>query len=137
MDAWRPRTLRSGSLLDVLQARDPVASAKLAQRLSDGERVPDWTDRELAETMPEAGDRALLLASLRPRPLAFFTESLPLPEDWPDAPCAYLQLSAAFAPETHTAELRGWPTAHVDAHHFWAMTDPDTMASTLIELIDA
>lgn len=135
VDAYLPRTLRSGSLLDIMEAADPVASAHLAQHLSDGGRHPDWGDRELVDSVPDAGDRALLLASLRPRALDFFTEVLPLPEDWPDAPCWYVQLSDAFTPEARTAEVRGWPVASVQRHHFMALTDPVELAAAIHELL--
>ena len=35
----------------------------------------------------------------------------PVPEDWPEAPCGYLQLSTACDQEAHQARLRGWPVA--------------------------
>ncbi len=135
IDAMLPRTLRTNTLLDVMETQDPVASAHLAQLLSDGGRYPDWADRDLIATVPNVTDRAVLLSSLRPRGLDFFTEALPLPEDWPDAPCHYLRLSDAFDPEARTAELRGWPVARVDAHHFWPLTDPEPSADAIAELL--
>jgi hypothetical protein len=135
VDALLPRTLRTSSLLEVMESADPVASTHVAQHLADGGRYPDWSDRELADTVPDAADRALLLASLRTRRLDYFTEPLPLPEDWPDAPCAFLQLSDAFAQEARSAELRGWPVGRVDAHHFWALTDPEAMVDAIVGLV--
>jgi hypothetical protein len=135
IDAPLPRTLRTASLLEVLEASDPVATADLVGQLADGGRYPDWTDGDLAVHIPDPGQRALLLAGVQPRPLEFFTERLPLTEDWPDAPCCYLQLTSAFAPEAKTAQLRGWPVRAPDAHPFWAMTDPEALAATLTELV--
>ena len=137
VDALLPRTLRNSSLLDVMESQDPVASAQLAQHLSDGGRYPDWTDRDLIATVPNVTNRAVLLASLRPRSLDFFTETLPLPEDWPDAPCAYLRLSDAFDSEARTAELRGWPVQRVDAHHFWPLTHPEQAADAIAQLMNS
>ena len=128
VDAMLPRTLRTATLLDVMEAHDPVTGAQLAQHLADGGRYPDWADRDLIATIPNVTDRAVLLSSLRPRSLDFFTEALPLPEDWPDAPCHYLRLSDAFDTEARTAELRGWPVTRVDAHHFWPLTHPEQAA---------
>ena len=134
VDAWLPRTIRSNTLLDIMGAADPVAGAELAQHLSDGGTYPDWTDLDLAGSVPKVGDRAMLLASLRPHGLDFFTEPLPLPEDWPDAPCAYLQLSEVYAAEAESARQRNWPVRNVQGHHFWAMTNPRDLAQTITEI---
>jgi hypothetical protein len=135
VDAQLPRTMRSATRLDLLEADDPVGSATLSQQLADGARVPNWTDADLVDQLPDAADRALLLASLRPRGLDFFTEALPVPEDWPDAPCAYLQLSDAYEAAAHTAELRSWAVSRRHTHHLWAMSHPDEFARSLAELI--
>lgn len=134
VDASLPRTLRTATLLDLMEAADPVASARLAQTLTEGGRFPDWSERDLADTLPDHGDRALALASLRPHSLDFFTEPLPLPEDWPDAPCAYVQLSDGYATEARSAELRGWPVRVVHGHHFWALTQPRELAAAIVEI---
>jgi hypothetical protein len=39
---------------------------------------------------------------------------VPVPEDWPEAPCGYLQLSTAYDQEARQAGLRGWPVAAAD-----------------------
>ena len=64
-----------------------------------------------------------------------FTEPLPLSEDWPDAPCRYLQLSSPYDTAARTAELRGWTVQRLDAHHFWALTHPGELAASLATLI--
>jgi hypothetical protein len=134
VDAHLPRTLRAGTLLDVIEAADPVAGAELAQQLSDGGTHPNWSDRELVASMPRAADRALVLASVRPHGLDFFTEMLPLPEDWPDAPCSYVQLSDPYQAAARIAAQRGWPVRSVDAHHFCAVTDPSQLAAAVTDL---
>jgi hypothetical protein len=128
-----PRTLRAATRMELMESDDPVFAAELALLLAQGERFPNWTDLDLAEIIPDAGDRAVLLAGVRPRGLDFFTEPLPSPLDWPDAPCTYLQLSGAYERTAHTAELRGWRVEHLDAHHFYALTNPTELA----QLVDA
>jgi hypothetical protein len=135
VDALLPRTLRTATLLDVMESADTVATAEIAQHLSHGDRFPDLTDRGLISTLPDAGQRALLLASLQPRPLDFFTESLPLPEDWPDAPCGYARLSESYTPEAGVAELRGWPVESIESHHFAALTHPRQVAHVIDQLL--
>jgi hypothetical protein len=39
------------------------------------------------------------------------TPEAPVPDDWPEAPCGYLQLSTAYDQEARQASLRGWPVA--------------------------
>jgi hypothetical protein len=135
IDAALPRTLKVATRLDLIGADDPVAAAELGERLAAGHRYPEWTDDELAATVPDPTDRAMLLAGLRPRALGFFTEPLPVPEDWPDAPCVYLQLSEAGAAAARTASLRSWTVARENAHHFWALTDPEAFATRVMALL--
>ncbi len=135
IDAQLPRSMRAATRLELIEADDPVQGAALSQLLADGGRVPDWSDGELAASLPNPTDRALLLAGLRPRALDFFTEPLPVPEDWPDAPCSFLQLSEQYLTAARTAELRGWSVHHHVAHHFWAMTNPQDFADQVIALV--
>ena len=39
---------------------------------------------------------------------------VPVPADWPDAPCGYLQVSAGCADRARLARLRGWPVTTCD-----------------------
>jgi hypothetical protein len=135
MDAMLPRTLRASTRMELMELDDPVFAAQLAQHLADGWRFPEWTDRELADLVGDPGDRALLLAGLRPRHLDFFTEALPTPEDWPDAPCNYIRLSPPYDGAARTAELRGWHVERLDANHFWALTHPAELARTIDALV--
>jgi len=135
VDAMLPRTLKTATRLDLVGADDPVAAAELGQRLAAGDRFPEWTDGELAVTVSDPTDRAVLLAGLRPRSIDFFIEPLPVPEDWPDAPCSYLQLSDSYASAARTAQLRGWTVCQEDAHHFWAMTHSEDFAAQLLTLL--
>ncbi len=135
VDAQLPRTMKSATRLDLLEADDPVSCATLSQQLADGARVPSWTDADLHDELPDPADRALLLAGLRPRGMDFFTEPLPVPEDWPDAPCAYVQLSDAYAGAARTAELRGWVVHRLDAHHLWAMSQSGQFADVLVHAL--
>ena len=137
VDALLPRTLRTATLLELMESADPVLGAQVAQTLTDGGRYPDWSDRDLVATLPDVGDRAVLLASLRPRPLDFFTEPLPLPEDWPDAPCGYVQLSEEYAPEARAAEQRGWPVGQLAGHHYSALTSPRELANEIVRVSTA
>ncbi|GAA4630228.1 hypothetical protein GCM10023196_054710 [Actinoallomurus vinaceus] len=95
----------------------------VAEFLRSGGRFPDWE--------PPAG------VTLRPRGEDFFAEELPMPQDWPDAPCGYLRTSAAYDGQAAQARLRGWTVAVNDAGHFAAVADPLATARALTELIEA
>lgn len=131
LDAMLPPVPRATTRLALLHLEDDAAAHRLEERLRSGGRFPDWADDELAEDVPDPGARAALMASLRPRGLEFFVEPLPQPEDWPDAPVAYLQLSAAYDQPATTARHRGWAVSSLDLHHFAALTHPDLVAAAL------
>ena len=84
---------------------------------------------------PRPAARAALIGSLRPRDLAFFTEPLPPAPGWPDAPCGFLRLSAAYDQWAAAAAARGWPTASLDAGHFHPLADPGEVAAALLGLL--
>jgi hypothetical protein len=135
VDAMLPRVARTSTRLDVMRLEDGAAAARLAEHLEGGGAFPEWTDAELSGEITDPAARATVLATLRPRRLDFFTEPLPLPEDWPDAPVTYLQLSAAYDQPAATARLRGWPVRTVPSHHFAAVTNPAEVAPALDELV--
>ncbi|WP_433179288.1 alpha/beta fold hydrolase [Actinoallomurus sp. CA-150999] len=97
--------------------------AEFAESLKNGGRFPDEE--------PPAG------VPSRPREEDFFTETLPMPQDWPDAPCGYLRTSPAYDGPAAQARLRGWTVTAVDAGHFAAVTDPLATARALTDLIAA
>lgn len=75
--------------------------------------------------------------AVRPRGRDFFTEELPMPQDWPDAPCGYLRTSPAYDDQARQARLRGWTVSEAEAGHFAAVTDACDTAAALTALIAA
>jgi hypothetical protein len=135
LDAMLPRVAHAVTRLDLMTLEDPSFAADLTRELQSGKRFPDWSEADLAEELPDPGHRAMLLAGLRPRLLDFFTEPLPLAEDWPDARCGYLQLSDSYETAAATAERRGWAVERLPSHHFAAMSQPETVADALVRLL--
>lgn len=131
LDAMLPRVPRAATRLELLHLEDDAFAHQLDEQLRTGGRFPDWTDEGLAEILPDPGMRRVVLTSMRPRGLDFFIEPLPQPADWPDAPVAYLQLSAAYDQAAATARLRGWTVTSLPLHHFAMLTDPDAVALAL------
>ncbi|MCC7365440.1 MAG: alpha/beta hydrolase [Dehalococcoidia bacterium] len=134
LDAGLPQP---GSRLDAF-AREmgDAAAAAFRANLESGGRYPDWTDGLLAAQVPDPGVRAAILADLRPRPLDFWTERLDFAPDL-DIPCAYLQLSPAYASSAAEARRRRWPTLALASHHFAMLTDPGIIATHLESLVTA
>jgi hypothetical protein len=136
LDAGVPHG-RSATRLGLMRGEDPAAADELERLLSAGGRFPAWADDDLRDLVPDRERRAALVGSLRPRGRDFFTEELPFPGDWPDAPCGLLRLSDAYAGPARVARSRGWPVVEADlpGDHFAACTDPHGVVAALHELL--
>jgi hypothetical protein len=132
-DAGLPRA--GATRLALLAEEDPGMAAAFRAELERGGRFPTWSDAELAPLVPDPGARAALVGSLRPRGLEFFTELLPAAPGWPDAPCGYLHLSAAYDHWAAEATASGWPTTRLEAGHFHPLVDPGAVAAALRGLL--
>jgi thioesterase domain-containing protein len=121
--------------LDLLAAENPEMATAFRAELERGGRFPEWGDADLAPLVPDPAARAALIGSLRPRDLAFFTEPLPPAPGWPDAPCGFLRLSAAYDHWAAAAAARDWPTASLEAGHFHPLADPGEVAAALLGLL--
>lgn len=139
LDSGLPSS-RPASRLDLLRREDPSYADELEPHLSGGGRFPDWSDDDLRDLVPDDAARAALVGSLRRRGLDFFTEPVGVAPDWPDAPCGFLRLSAAYDGAARLARARGWPV--VDGPddrpggHFAMLVDPESVADDLLALLD-
>lgn len=102
--------------------------------LKSGGRFPNWTDQQLQSMIPDAALRSALLADIRPRGLAFFTERIDVPSGWDEIPCAYLQLSEFYSVYAAKAEAHGWPVIRHPSHHFAMVTEPEKVAALMVTL---
>lgn len=135
LDAMLPRVPRAASRLEIMELEDATSAARLRAQLTAGVRFPDWTDELLAGDIPDEAIRRLILVAARPRGLEFFTEPLPQPEDWPDAPVTYVQLSGAYDTPAATARHRGWSVRSLRQHHFAMLTDPESVVAALLDAL--
>ena len=133
LDASLPRA--GATRLDLLHAEDGDLAHRLRADLGRGAMVPAWTDQDLAASGLTTTQRADVLAAVRRRGLAFFDETLPHPDDWPDAPCGYLQTSRAYESAARVARLRGFVVEAAAGGHFAALTEPVQLAGALAELL--
>ncbi len=134
VDSDLPRD--GASRLDRIRSESPDAFHTLHQSLKRGEVYPTWTESDLAEEIPDAALRNTVLEQLHPRPLPFFDEPIPVFEGWPDAPCAYLQLTPWYRASGERAQAAGWPYRRHQAGHFHLLVDPSSVAGLLIELVE-
>jgi hypothetical protein len=134
LDAGLPRP--GASRLDLMATEDAESATALRDHLTAGGRFPDWTADDIADSLPDPAARALVVASMRSRDLTFFTEAIPGPDDWPDAPCGYLQTSSAYDQPAGVAARRGWPVEHLDAGHFAPLAAPTDLAASLRTVLE-
>ncbi len=134
VDAGLPGDGRSR--LEMMEREGADFVQELRQHLASGGRFPNWTDADLAPLVPDARIRDHLLADLRPRPLDFFTEPIPVPPEWHgEAPRVYVQLSAAYDGPARLAEREGWPVRRLSGdNHFLMLADPAAVSRTLLGL---
>jgi hypothetical protein len=109
-------------------------AAEFRAHLAGGGQFPDWTDDDLKELVPDADRRARLVAGLRPQPLAYWDEPLPVVAGWPDAPGAYLLFSPVYAEAAAEARRLGWPVRQMAGGHFHMLAAPGDVAAALMEL---
>ena len=119
------------SRLDMMALESPEWAAQFRQYLESGGHFPNWSDEQLCEVIPDPALRQRLLADLRPRGWAFFTESIPVFQGWPDAPCGYIRLSPAYDHPSTEAQRCGWVTAELLAGHFHMLVNPQQVAELM------
>ena len=110
----------------------------LRRRAQNG-LLPPWNhwfpEAAMERLLPDAAMRQEFIKELQPTPLAVYEEPIPVPMDWPDASCSYLQLSAAYSGEARKARQRGWPVMEVHGNHLQMLVDPGTVADVLLSVV--
>lgn len=124
------------SRLEMMREESPPWAEDFHRHLAAGGHFPEWSDADLCEVLPDAELRRRLVAEQRPRALAFFEEPVPVFQGWPDAPCAYLQLSAAYDAPAARARRDGWSFRRLDAGHFHMLVDPGAVTDALVGLAE-
>jgi pimeloyl-ACP methyl ester carboxylesterase len=101
--------------------------------------LPRWSrwfgEETMAELVPDAALREALEQEMPRLPLAFFEESVPLPERWAEGPCAFLLLTQAYRESAADARGRGWPAKEIPGvQHLAPVTDPIAVTNALLAL---
>ena len=121
--------------LELLADRPPEEAVRLRAHLEAGGRFPDWTSEGLEAEIPDRAWRFRVVSELRPRPLAYFTETIALPAGWPDAPCGFLRFSSAYEDAARRARALGWACEELPGSHFQLLVEPGRAAQVLLRLI--
>jgi hypothetical protein len=135
VDAGIPRD--QASRLDLMKSEDPEWAGQFQEELARGERFPTWSFDDLQEVIPDEELRRKMVDEIRPRGLDFFSEPIPVFGSWPDAPCIYIQFSAAYEQPSGLARKAGWPTYTLEAGHFHMVVDPAVVSDRIIEALDS
>lgn len=135
IDAGLPRP-GGVSRLEMLRTEDPEFAVELEELLGRRATFPNWSDRDLVDVVPDPAARKALVTGLRRRGGKYWTEPVPCPSDWPDAPCGYLRTSAAYDITAGMARARRWPVTEREGGHFAALVDPEGMADDLLALVE-
>lgn len=130
VDAGIPRN--GATRLDLMESEDLDWANDFQQKLEAGGYFPTWSMDDLQEVIPDDSLRMQMVAELHPRGLEFFTEPIPVFDGWPDAPCVYIQFSAAYEKPAAQAWEAGWPVYEQQAGHFHMLVDAEAV-TTIIE----
>jgi len=111
----------------------------LDDKTADGRLLPwlDWWPPPVVKELVRSSEQLEELRSDMPRLHRSFHEAhIPMPDDWSSGPCAYLQLSLAYAKESRLANELGWPTAVLDGSHLSIFTDSVAALAAVEDLVD-
>lgn len=110
----------------------------VAQQFRDAaqdELLLPWPEEVFKPEIEDESVRNRLVSELSPLPLAVYQEAIPLPEEWPDAPCAYIRLSHRYPHSLDRAQQEGWAVRSFEGDHFFILVDPHAVASALIDIV--
>jgi pimeloyl-ACP methyl ester carboxylesterase len=101
--------------------------------------LPPWSswfgEGAMRELVPDGALREVLELEMPRMPLAYFEESVPVPERWTERPCAFLLLTEAYGESAADARARGWPVAEIThVQHLAPATDPIAVTDALLDL---
>jgi hypothetical protein len=134
VDTGIPRN--GANRLDLMKSEDPAWAKQFEEGLRRGGRFPTWSSNDLREIIPDERLREQMVVEIQPRALDFFIEPIPVFDNWPDAPCAYIQFSGAYKKPADLARQLGWKTNEFKAGHFHMLIDAATVTNMIIEAVN-
>ncbi len=133
VDAGLPPKTRQ-SRLDLIRVEGGEWVGSFEAFLHAGGAFPNWTEADLADTLPDPADRQMVIATLRRRGLAYFSELLEASGPVRVMPGAYLQWTPSYDIYAERVAAFGWPLQRSPAGHFHMLVDPQTVAADLVAL---
>ncbi len=122
-----------------MQTVAPDLAARLREMADSRGRLPPWPhwrgEEELAAAVPHPVARQRFAARCPRLPLAMLEEIQPPAPGWPDARCAYLQLSEAYDDGAARSRELGWPVRRQLSGHLALLTEPALIAREVRTLI--
>jgi hypothetical protein len=134
VDAGLPQN--GATRLDMIRWENMEWATQFQELLAAGGRFPNWSFAQLRGAIPDETMRLRLMEQMRPRGLDFFTEPIPVPEGWPDAPCVYIQFSGSYDQPARQARQAGWITEKLEAGHFHMLVDPEAVTHKILETVN-
>jgi hypothetical protein len=111
----------------------------LAGLADDNGMLPVWTawwgDEDMSGLFPDEKVRAEVEAEQRRLPLSYFTETVPVPTDWPSRPGAYLAFGEGYAAELAAARELGWPARILTGEHLHLLVKPEEVATAIDDVV--
>ena len=124
------------STLDELAINAPELAKELYPHLLAGGSYPNWSAKDLSDTIPDPLVLKRLLAELHPQRLRFFAEKMPPMVLPPDTPCGYILLSEAYQTQLEQAQKARWPYRVFHDGHFHMLVDPPAVTAAIIDLLN-
>ena len=128
LDALLPHPGRSWS-----QTVPESFATRLKSGAVDGKLTPWpqwWGEQRMRELIPDDALRAAFVRACPAVPVSVIDEVMP---EVPDPPAVFVQLSAAYTPETDAARAHGWPVLVLDKDHLALLTQPDEITAAILE----
>ena len=133
VDAGIPQA--GASRLDLMKAENPDWAKQFEETLKGGGSFPNWSSDDLHEIIPDDSLRQQLVAEIQPRRWDFFTEPVPVFDEWPDAPCIYILFSDPYKTAAAHARQAGWPTYEVDAGHLHMLVNAPAVTDIITKAV--
>jgi hypothetical protein len=124
------------SRLDLMKTEDLDWAEQFQKELERGERYPNWNLEDLKDIIPDKTLRRQMMAEIQPRGLSFFTETIPVFGEWPDAPCVYIRFSEPYRKAAAKAREADWPTYELEAGHFHMLVDTVAVTDIIVTAVD-
>jgi hypothetical protein len=123
------------SRLSLMREENLEWAEQFQAELERGDHFPTWSSDDLRDIIPNESLREKLVAELHPRALDFFTEPIPVFQEWPDAPCIYILFSPPYKGAEIQAKQLGWKTYKLEAGHFHMLVDPLTVTEMIVKAV--